>query len=603
MVAQEASLHDETLNELGLSKQPFLEDKKLQRFADSETQRTRAALEQHLRFGDSLHLLLGEDGAGKTVLLSQLIKHCKSSIKPFVVKGGEDFMAKSFLHAVLQQLNPEAETEDASVDHYIDNLSPLFEQINNDQYSVVLAVDDAHLAPLEEIAELVDLTSQFESESGKTARLLLTGRPSLKQAISKIESQFEDLDLQYSTNIITPMDEARVREYLTSRLNQAGFADAFPFTDKAISKIQRDSAGLPAKINSEATHYLNGVYRGTQAAAAGAKTAWLGGLNWPVIAVGAAALGAIGWGISLFFGNDSDTRVVPVTEVAAIEQDIEPVVEPTSAAAQPIVAENVAEETLLVPETEETVITPAEVITPSPTDLVAEVSETPVANVSNVLSDTPVADIAPVVNPVVDEEIIETAAQTGTQLVDTGVTLPQQEQSFQTRTPDKNITERAAVTATPVVAPAADTVAEGVEITFNDDTDAAAPAPEESINVDTETDGSGSGIAVTTPNRAIENERWVLFQSPTKFTVQVATSRERGYIIDLAQTMDVTDPIAIYPFLTTESKNPVFGLLSGLYDTRSEAIAAVESMSADAKKFGTWIRPVADLQEDIKRRQ
>ena len=74
-------------------------------------------------------------------------------------------------------------------------------------------------------------------------------------------------------------------------------------------------------------------------------------------------------------------------------------------------------------------------------------------------------------------------------------------------------------------------------------------------------------------------------------------------IRDRAQTMDVTDPIAIYPFLTTESKNPVFGLLSGLYDTRSEAIAAVESMSADAKKFGTWIRPVADLQEDIKRRQ
>jgi len=35
MVVQEATLHDEALNELGLSKQPFLEDKKLQRFADS----------------------------------------------------------------------------------------------------------------------------------------------------------------------------------------------------------------------------------------------------------------------------------------------------------------------------------------------------------------------------------------------------------------------------------------------------------------------------------------------------------------------------------------------------------------------------------------
>ena len=55
-----------------------------------------------------------------------------------------------------------------------------------------------------------------------------------------------------------------------------------------------------------------------------------------------------------------------------------------------------------------------------------------------------------------------------------------------------------------------------------------------------------NGIAVTEPNRAIENERWVLFQSPTKFTVQLATSRERGYIIDLAQTMQVNDPCLLY---------------------------------------------------------
>ena len=67
--------------------------------------------------------------------------------------------------------------------------------------------------------------------------------------------------------------------------------------------------------------------------------------------------------------------------------------------------------------------------------------------------------------------------------------------------------------------------------------------------------------------------------------------------------MEVTDPVAIYPFLTTDSQNPVFGLLSGLYETRSEAIAAVESMSEEAKKFGVWIRPVGDLQDDIKRRQ
>ena len=110
-----------------------------------------------------------------------------------------------------------------------------------------------------------------------------------------------------------------------------------------------------------------------------------------------------------------------------------------------------------------------------------------------------------------------------------------------------------------------------------------------------------SSAPVVTP-RAVENERWVLFQEPTHFTVQLATSRERNYILELAQGLSES-PVAIYPFRTTDSQNPVFGLLSGLYETRSEAVNAVEEMSNDAKRFGVWIRPISDLQAAIKNNQ
>jgi len=607
MAIQEATLHEETLSELGLSKQPFVEDKKMQRFTDSETQRTRAALEQHLRFGDSLHLLLGDEGAGKTVLLSQLIKHCKSSIKPFVVKGSDVFQAKGFLHAVLQQLDPDTEidAESTTVDSYIEQLAPLFEQINEDQYSVVLAVDDAHLAPLEEIAELVDITRQFETEGGKTARLLLTGHPELKLAINRIENQVDNFDLHYSTNYLAPMDEPRVREYLSSRLNQAGFADAFPFTDKAINKIQRDSGGLPASVNTEATHYLNGVYRGANETKGTAARggALLGGLSWPAIAIGVGALGAIGWGLSLFFGNKPETQVVPITEVATIEQVdeqmeiveplVEPIVEPSAAAAQPQIETQVAQtERLPVPQSQPV----TEIVKDTSTDLVPEVPQPTVAGVTEPLTQDATASL---VNETTTEPtqplVVETAQSTD---------VPQQP-VFETSTPDKNIAQRATpatVTTEPSneTAPI-ETVASGVNVTFNGDTDAASIAPQDGVAIDVG-GNDPTNVEITAPDRAIENERWVLFQEPTKFTVQLATSRERGYIIDLAQTMDVTDPVAIYPFLTSNSNNPVFGLLSGLYETRSEAIAAVESMSEANKKFGVWIRPVSDLQADIKRR-
>ena len=91
----------------------------------------------------------------------------------------------------------------------------------------------------------------------------------------------------------------------------------------------------------------------------------------------------------------------------------------------------------------------------------------------------------------------------------------------------------------------------------------------------------------------------MLFQEPTHFTVQLATSRERNYILELAQGLSES-PVAIYPFRTTESQNPVFGLLSGLYETRTEAINAVEKMPKDLKRFGVWIRPISDLQAAIK---
>gem|GEM_PF-6097734 len=148
----------------------------------------------------------------------------------------------------------------------------------------------------------------------------------MQQSITRIESQVADLNLNYSTTDVAPLDEARTREYLTHRLNTAGFANTFPFTDKAISKIQHDSLGLPGNINQEAAQYLNGVYRG--APVKSDNGGWLASLEWPVLLVGAAAIGAIGIGLVTFFGKDSkpDT-VIPVAASDAIEQ---PVVATTS---------------------------------------------------------------------------------------------------------------------------------------------------------------------------------------------------------------------------------------------------------------------------------
>lgn len=656
----DATLHNETLAELGLNDQPFIDNKKLNRFSDSTTQKVRAAMEQHLRFGESIHLFVGEKGVGKTVFLSQLIKHCKSSIQPFVAKGTDNFETVAFLAAVLNQLGGE---EAESIEDHVDALIPLFEELADDQKSVVLAIDDAHLAPLEEIAELIDIMPAFiKDNDDKTARLLLTGEPRLKDELTAIADELEDngFSFEHATTTLYPLDESRVGDYLTSQLNQAGFTDAFPFTEKAVGKIHRESGGLPANINSQAGKYLNTVYSG-KAAGAGGK-GFVAALGWPLLALGAAAMGLIAWGLSMFFGNsvpdtvvtiDSPTVVESVVTVDETEQpDVtEPVVVVSS---EPLMKEPETPEVLVAtdnftnqPEVNAGVASPT--VADTQADALLKPEDRLAATVSTEKDELPMATTLPMPENTVEnaapEPVIETVTETVIEVAaPVTETVVQATEDLVTPVPSTSAVdnvENTVAQVTPAEVPNSVEVAvpnTSIEVAQNSaavadepDTDASLindlnetsgiavaidplnPAginntvqtTNQSNNSPVTSSDNGLAIPVEAPiaNRAIENERWVLFQTPTKFTVQLATSKERTYIIDLAQTLEAEDPVAIYPFLTSNSNNPVFGLLSGLYDTRSEAIAAVDRMAAETKKFGVWIRPIADLQADIKKRR
>lgn len=684
-----AILHEETLRELGLSEQPFVDGKKPHRFTDSEMQKIRASLEQHARFGEPVHLLLGETGVGKTVLLSQLIKHCKSSIKPFVAKGSDGFVAEAFLAAVLNQLNGD---ECDNMTELVESLTPQFSELQDQQFSVVLAIDDAHLAPVEEIAELINIMPEFNEGSDVTARLLLTGEPKLKSSLDAIASEYDDMTFEPSVSKVSALTETQMRDYLSSRLNHVGHTDVFPFTEKALGKIHRDSAGLPARINTEGAHYLNNVYAN---AAAGKKAGGLfATLGWPLLALGAAAVGLIVWGLSMFLGGNDAPEVVEVKPPAVVANAPEEIklvdnnataesasLTDTTAAKTPELIndttntspdadstinsaiENLSTNDLANKESDDNLLLPANPQTPADTErLTSGTQESTITTsdsslqsnidqtaeqTSTELTDSLSTDnaqleqIAPTSESLTTEgtsgsssdtnqtDVVETVIGSSDNVVVTDAIEPTEITTIASPA-DTDSDSTLANSTTPAASDSSSgssTQANRNAVTVNDsealdlqnepDSDAAsaetngvavpvpAPVPVQLPSVDNQNGSVPSNNAQSTPVvvRAVENERWVLFQEPTHFTVQLATSRERNYILELAQGLNTESPVAIYPFKTTNSQNPVFGLLSGLYKTRTEAINAVEQMPRDLKRFGVWIRPISDLQADIKRNQ
>ena len=684
-VTATAILHEETLRELGLSEQPFADGKKPHRFTDSTIQKTRASLEQHARFGESVHLLLGDTGAGKTVLLSQLIKHCKNSIKPFVAKGSDGFVAEAFLAAVLNQVSGD---ESENMTDMVESLAPEFAALNEQQFSVLLTIDDAHLAPVEEIAELISVMSEFNNDGEITARLLLTGEASLKSSLDAIAREYEGMTFEPSVSTVAALTEPQMRDYLSSRLNHAGHTDVFPFTEKALSKIHRESAGLPAAVNTGAAHYLNTVYANAAAGKAGGGL--FATLGWPLVALGTAAVGLIAWGLSMFISGEDPDQVVTVkpptivanapVEIKLVEDDADAGTLGTDNTAQSgddinSAIQDLATTDLQTEQSGDNLLQSAEESVSSVTDNASQL----VDNATDAAADTlanagdqaeesasqaadQLADNLQTAGNAAEETVtnaVDRSTETATESATEAVT------ETATQTVGENATETAASTAgdqgaagstsepmetiigtsesgtspsavtdgaTTAVSQADNgsqsssrnngvaittvqpTVAESeeVDITSLTDSDAASnegsngnnSANNNGVAVPLPTISNGDNAGQTEPaapviTRAVENERWVLFQEPTHFTVQLATSRERNYILELAQGLSES-PVAIYPFRTTESQNPVFGLLSGLYETRTEAINAVEKMPKDLKRFGVWIRPISDLQAAIK---
>jgi type II secretory pathway predicted ATPase ExeA len=208
-----------------------------------------ALLNSHLtaatQRADSLIVIFGADGIGKTTLLNEFTEGlgddvCYVAFDETCVEGIQFF--RSFLEQMgLGEIVGTLRELQHITSEY------LVHRGKNGEHALIL-VDNAHLvrpAILEQLCRMADVQVDF----ARAVSMVLAGNPSFQRVMDS--PAMRSLKFCRQTNFhIRAYSEGETDEYIRHRLNVAGVPDSAKFSDRTRALIYRFTGGNPAKINA-----------------------------------------------------------------------------------------------------------------------------------------------------------------------------------------------------------------------------------------------------------------------------------------------------------------------------------------------------------------
>ena len=189
-------------------------------------ERTLAMLTNLVNGRDALHVVVGEQGSGKTALLAEFLRQsgkphcrCRVTVSEHRKNGRQIPIASTDRQAFL---------------------------LKSDRTPVVL-LDDAHTLDREQLDYLLR-AAESAARRGQISSLVLFGRTELSRAIQSCRASGAKADV-INTLYLPPLNETETEAYLQFRFMDSYDGESIRCSSRQIRTIHKTSGGMPGQID------------------------------------------------------------------------------------------------------------------------------------------------------------------------------------------------------------------------------------------------------------------------------------------------------------------------------------------------------------------
>ena len=322
-MSEVASAAPSYITRLALKAMPFNEAVDATIYFNGQQVEQSLNLAMHLASSsDKVALIQTGNGVGKTCLLTQFIARADDNLKVTLIQGQFSPDTKTVLFQCLRDFGVD-EYDIRSTEDHLNLLKTRVSQLRQLDVRPVILLDDADKLDVE-VLNLIVSWLNWQQDNIYLLQAVVCSKH-VVPALEQIKTRLQNIDL-------LPLTQQEIEPYLTTRLQQVGYAGEPVFSKKQLVRFFKQSKGNPALLNKLAHQSLLGVKPSIKPKATSPKIntkLLFKGIGGSILAVALIILLLFQEQINGLFEQPqhTETEIVEIEpELATVEIDDDPVV-------------------------------------------------------------------------------------------------------------------------------------------------------------------------------------------------------------------------------------------------------------------------------------